>query len=219
MRSKIVLCIAGLCEGVVTLPDALLSIAAGVVLRMVVVVRAFEHFPVVEAHPAFRRNGVRPSAPVDVPFPDVRRVVASGCERLGQARRVRPRMHVVDEHAVRERSLSRHQAGAIGRADGIAGNRLREVDALSGQCVEIRRLDIRIAGVSGRLLPPLIGEDKNHIHRARSRFVLNAYGGKPASLCRFGIATLLQQYRTSTGSVTASALTTIRLPSMRASAG
>ena len=67
-------------------------------------------------------------------------------------------MDIVDKDAVGQGVLARQQGGTRRAADRDAGDGMGEVDALGGQPVEVRRPHLPVAGVSGVLRPPLIGE-------------------------------------------------------------
>ena len=43
---------------------------------------------------------------------------------------------------------------------------LTKLHALPLEPVEVRRLDIRVARVAERLIPPLVGDDKDDVRRA-----------------------------------------------------
>ena len=110
--------------------------------RVIVVVRAFAGFPVVEPE-AFVRRDVRQAAAVisvrtavEMPFSDVPGTIARSLERLCQGGSVRLQFHVVDEDAIGEGILPSHEAGAKGTANGRAGDRVIEADAFGRQPVE-----------------------------------------------------------------------------------
>ena len=109
-----------------------------------------------------------------MPFADIRSFVAGLVIRLGDGNRVVVQSHIVQKNAVRERVSTRHQARPIRAAHRTAGHRVTEADAFCSQLVEVRRANVWIARVAGRLRTPLIREDKDKI-----RFWLEAFGTSP----------------------------------------
>ena len=136
--------------------------------RVGVVVRAFEHLPVVEALAALRRDEGRAAMPVDVPFANRRRVVARGLEHFRQRDRGGIERHVIEKNAVCERALAGEQRGARGRADGHPCDGVNAAHALAREAVEVRRPHVRIAGKTERLRAPLVGEHDDDIRRLRA---------------------------------------------------
>ncbi len=144
-------------DRVITGPGAFRRIVAGVVERVIVVVRTFEHFPVVESLSRFGRDVVASPAAVEVPLADVAGVIAGGPEHFREAGGVVAQVQVVQEHAVRERELPGHQGCAMRAAHRAAGDGVGEVDRLISEAIEVGRLDIGITGVTGRRGAPLVG--------------------------------------------------------------
>ena len=127
---------------------------------------AFHHFPVMETLPVLRRNVRQPTAAVDVPFADVAGVVAGGGQHLAECHGVVAEMGVVEEEAVRGRPLAGHQRAAEGRTDRTSRDGFGEIGALFFELIEVRRLDVRVAGVAGGAGPPLVGENEEDVRRA-----------------------------------------------------
>jgi hypothetical protein len=115
-----------------------------VIERVVVLVRAFARLPIAESEALLGRDVREPpsilavGAAVKVPFADEAGRVSGAAERLGQRGTVRLQLHIVDEDAVGERILPRHQAGAKRAANGATRNCGLKIDALGGQAIEHR---------------------------------------------------------------------------------
>ena len=104
MVAEVLLRIARLRDGVVAFPIELFG-AVGVIRRVVVVVRAFEHLPVVKTLPPFARDEVRAPMPIHMPLADAARVIAR-----------------------------RRRTFAIVTASGFSGTSFRKTPCVSGRC-------------------------------------------------------------------------------------
>src|ERR1035441_10226618 len=74
--AEVLLRVPCLCDGIIAFPIELLG-AVCVIRRVVVVVRAFKHLPVIKPLPPFPRDEVRAAMTIHMPLADVAGVV--GC--------------------------------------------------------------------------------------------------------------------------------------------
>ena len=162
MLAQVSLCILGLSNRIVAFPPQFFP-PVGVVKGPVVIVRAFERLPVLEALPAFTGNEGRTPVPIQVPLADVAGIVPRPAQHLGQRQRVGVQGHVVHEDPGGEGPLASQQGGPRGAAHRHAREGVDEADALACQTVEVRRLYIRISGEAERLRPPLVRQDEEDV--------------------------------------------------------
>ena len=96
------MCIPGLGDSVVALPVELLR-TVRIIGRVVIVVRAFKHLPIVESLSPLARDEVRASVRIHVPLSDVAGVEARYAQNLSNGHRLRVEGNVVEKDAVLER--------------------------------------------------------------------------------------------------------------------
>jgi len=108
MVAQVLLRVPRLGDGVVALPVKHFR-AVGVVGRVIVVVRALQHLPVIKPLPPFARDEARAAMRVHMPLADIRGVVARRAQHLGDGHRFRVQRHVVQEDPVREWALARQE--------------------------------------------------------------------------------------------------------------
>ena len=103
--------------------------------------------------------------------PGVGQDLGQRAELADGAVRVGPRLGAagpqVTVDAVLRRDEARQQGGPGGRADGVAGERPREADALGRQAVDVRRADIRVAVAAERPGALVVGQDEEEVRAAR----------------------------------------------------
>ena len=165
MVAEILLRVARLGDGVIAFPVAPLGVVC-VIRRVVVIVRAFEHLPIVKSLPPFARDKLQAAMAVHMPLADVTRVVARRAQDFPDGNRLRVERHIIHKDTVGERSLPGQQRCPHRRANRHGGDRINEADALPLEPVEVRRLNVRVACVTERLKPPLVSKDKDDIRRA-----------------------------------------------------
>lgn len=100
---------------------------------------------------------------VQMPFADIRGVVAGSVVRLGNGNSVIVQSHVVQKDAVGKWVPACHQARTIRAAHRTARHSVTEIDALSCEFVQVWRQHILISGIAGSLRAPLVREDKDKI--------------------------------------------------------
>ena len=113
--------------------DVLVSVVEGIVIS----VSAAESFPEFEPLSPLARNERASLVAVKVPFADVARFVAGPLVHLGNGDGIVLQPHIVQEHTVCQRVLSRQQARAIGAAHRAARDGVLEVDAFGGKLVQV----------------------------------------------------------------------------------
>ncbi len=74
---------------------------------MVVIVGAFQRFPIIETLPPFTRNKVGAAIAIQVPFANITRIIACPAKHFGQRDRIGRQWHVVHKHTRGERPLAR----------------------------------------------------------------------------------------------------------------
>ena len=86
-------------------------------------------------------------------------------------------MEIVNKDAVGQGVLAGQQGGTRRAADRDAGDGMGEVDALGGQPVQVRRPHLPVAGVSGVLRAPLIGEHIDDIGSLLGAWIALSHAG------------------------------------------
>ena len=151
---------------VVAVPLSLRRIVVLVIERPVVVVRTFQGLEVLEPLAPLGRDVRRAAVAVEVPLADVAGAVASPGKDLGDRHLLAGQLHVVEEHAVRQRPAARHHRRPVRAADRTGRDGMGELDCLVRQPIEVRRLHVRIARVPQRVGTPLVGEHEQDVGAA-----------------------------------------------------
>ena len=121
------------------------------------------------------------SSRIEVPLADISRAVACITECLPEAvLGWTQRMRVVDDTGL-VRPPASHQNAAVGRADRVVGDALRERCPLGSQALERRRLGIVEGLARHRARPMLVAEYKEDVRSAR-------YLSPPGHRCSCGQA-------------------------------
>ena len=92
--------------GVVGIPFDIFVRIPGVIIRLIVVVLTFKHFPIFKSLTAPVRDIVGPAVPIYIPLADIGGVVNAGFKGLGYTGRAVLQADVVNEDAVRQRILA-----------------------------------------------------------------------------------------------------------------
>src|ERR1035438_3802559 len=93
MVAEVLLRVARLRGGVIAFPVELLG-TIRVIRRVIVIVRAFEDFPVIKPLPPFARDELQAAMAIHMPFAYVASVIARRMQDLGYRDRLRVERHI-----------------------------------------------------------------------------------------------------------------------------
>src|ERR1700722_18643134 len=154
---------------VVALPELFSGVASLVVKRLIVIVTALGHFPVVKAKVLIHRNkSFSPSivpigTAVYVPLADVPRLISRIPEALAERLHLGLELHIIDVDPVRKRVLASQDACPCRAANRKPRDHLIEADTFPGELIENRSHDIGIARIAERLCPPFVGNQEQYV--------------------------------------------------------
>ena len=141
---------------IVSGPDLNFRIIAIVIFRILVTVRALQHFPIIKTLPPLRWYITGTPVPVHMPLADISGVVSVRPKSLTDTLLIRRQRNIIHKHAVGRR-VTPGQQNRTGRCANRRGG-IGKINRFSGQSIDIRRDRVRITIITRRLGTPLVGQ-------------------------------------------------------------